>query len=176
MSENYNVVNESTVDHELIPCVESLDSIHCDKTDHDYVEGINLDSYINSSIDIGEPIENCEDINCIVLTEKSSLDTINSSLKTIDNNELEIEDMEKQTNDKLMNIGNEKTLDQTNLDATGCMDTELTMSVSDDQNKVMDSSCVIENTYGKSDQVINEELNGKNCFFFYLNILIFTIC
>lgn len=165
MSENYNVVNESTVDHELIPCVESLDSIHCDKTDHDYVEGINLDSYINSSIDIGEPIENCEDINCIVLTEKSSIDTINSSLKTIDNNELEIDDINKQTDDKLMNIDNENTLDQTNIDATGCMDTELSTSLSDDQNKVMESNIVIENTYGESDQVTNEELTGKNCFF-----------
>lgn len=171
MSENYNVVNESTVDHELIPCVESLDSIHCDKTDHDYVEGINLDSYINSSIDIGEPIENCEDINCIVLTEKSSIDTINSSLKTIDNNESEIEDIEKQADDKLMNIDNENTLDQTNLDATGCMDTDLSLSASDDQNKATDSNCVFEISNGESDQVINEELTGKKLFFLLLKYL-----
>lgn len=166
MSENYDVVNESTVDHELIPCVESLDSIHCDKTDHDYVEGINLDSYINSSIDIGEPIENCEDINCIVLTEKNSIDTINSSIKTINNKEIEIEDIEKQTDDKLMNIDNENPLDQINIDATDNMDTELSMSVSDDQNNIMDSNSVIENTNGESDQVNNEELTGKNVYLF----------
>lgn len=171
MSENYNVVNESTVDHELIPCVESLDSIHCEKTDPDYEEGINLDSYINSSIDIGEPMANCEDINCIVLTEKNSSSTI------IDNKELEIENVEKQTDDKLMNIdnddklmnvNNENTLDQLNIDATGSMDTELPISVSDDQNKVVNSNNIIENTIDENHQVTDENMTGKITFYFLI--------
>uniref|UniRef100_A0A2S2RAR3 Zinc finger MYM-type protein 3 n=1 Tax=Sipha flava TaxID=143950 RepID=A0A2S2RAR3_9HEMI len=128
MSENLNVNIEATVDPELIPCVESLESSHSDKTDPDHVEHIIPDVCINNSMDIIVPIESCVKSNCLILTE--------NNVKI--NEEVEVVNVENPTVDKLLDIVIENTLDQMGLDATGTMHSTSVMSVPDVQNEIME--------------------------------------
>lgn len=160
MSENSNVAIEATVDPELIPCVESLESSHSIKTDNccnnDYVEGIISDVCINSPMDIIAPIESCEQPNCLILTE--------NNIKI--NDGVEVEDVENPTVDKLLDIVIENTLNQMGLDATETMHNTSVMSVPVVQNEIMEIHSAVEVPDHQVTNLLIEENNmtGKSMF------------
>lgn len=147
MSENVTV--EVTVDPELVPCVESLESSHTDKTDHDYVEAITPNVCINSSMDIIVPIDSCTKSNCLILTEN------NVEI----NDEAKVEDLGNSTVDKLLDIVIENTLDQMGLDSNDTMHNTSVMSVPDVQNEIMEIHSVDEVTDHQVSNLIVEEDN-----------------
>jgi len=147
MSDNLNVADGATIDHELIPCVESINS---NKTDFIYTEVMNSDDCINSSMDISQRIENCEQFNSIVLTDTNN----------INNKELVVNVVEEQTDHNLRDVDIENALDQINIEATCSMDNE--PAISDVQNKLMvANNNTIEIVIDQADQITGEDMTGK---------------
>jgi len=147
MSENLNVANDgTTIDHKLIPCIESTLS---DKSDCGYVEGINSDECVNRSLDISQHIENCKEFNSIVLTDENNAN----------NKELVVNVIENQTGHDLSDADIETALDQINIDATCSIDSE--PSISNVPNKLVETNDAIEVVIDQADQIIGEGMTGK---------------
>lgn len=121
MSENVNVANEATEDHESILCAESLESIYSIDTNN--VEDICK----NSLMDVNESVESCIEND---LSDK----------------EIKIKDLEKQIDDKISDVYSENKHEQMDIYAIGNIDNELAVIVSDVQNEVLDTNNAIEGT------------------------------
>lgn len=121
MSENVNVANEATEDHESIPCAESLESIYSIDTNN--VEDICK----NSLMDVNESVESCIEND---LSDK----------------EIKIKDLEKQIDDKISDVYSENKHEQMDIYAISNIDNELAVIVSDVQNEVLNTDNAIEGT------------------------------
>lgn len=152
MSENLNATNEATVDTDesmSIPCVESLESIHGDKTDRDHAEDIIPSNCIDSLINISGSVDSCEEISeCLVSTEKVPTNY----------EELEVKDIENLVEDKLINVSSENILNQMDVVGSGITDNE---SILDVQNEIMETSNVVEVNTVDTDQKIYDNETGK---------------
>lgn len=155
MSENLIVADEATaIDHESIPCIEST---HSDKIDNGYVEEINSDDCVNSLIDIGERIENCEEFNSVVLMDKNVMNDKESSIN-----------VEKQNDHGLIDI--ENALDQINIDATCSVRDECAISVV--QDDIVLTNNTIEVVNDQTDQITCDDMTGKLQFIIYKCLMV----
>lgn len=166
MSENLNIDDVTVANHDLlIPCVvESLESIHSNKPDCNFKNILSTND-CNSAMDIGEPVGNCEEIDSLVLTENNGMS----------NTDLGVENVQKSTGDKLLDVGFENT-SQINVDVIGCMDDANVQSLSDVQDKIIETNSAIDETIVEHIQIVDEHMTGKLCLMIiYYSILFNTI-
>lgn len=150
MSENINIANEVNVDHELIPCVESLELIHNDTTtDHDYVEGISPENCLNGSMHFSEPIDSSEQIDSTVLPENN-----------INNKEIQIVNFEELTDEKLMNISG-NSLDLIDMGAIDIMNNKPSSYNSDGQNEIVEINNFVDINIDAANQRAEGDKTGK---------------
>lgn len=153
MSENSKDIDDVTVaNHDLsMPCVvESLESIHSDKTDLNFVN-VSSPNDCNSAMDIDEPVGNCEEIDSLVLTENNS--TINTDLEVED-------DVQKSTGEKSLDVGFESA-PRIDVEVTGCTDDANDVeTVSDVQDEIIETNSAIEVTVDENIRTIDEDMTG----------------
>lgn len=161
MSENLNVANDPAVDQETIPTcgdqsiLEPIDNNIADHQNYEVEADISVSTENCATMDIGEStVEGCEE-NGFVLTDKNN-DNIG---------ELEMAIEKPTTDDKLMDVDDEITEVQMDIDATCNTYNELTeiMSVPS-ENIIMETNNTIDETIpiiNETVPIIDEDMAGK---------------
>lgn len=146
MSENVNVSDDATAD-ESVPCAESHESIQSDVTNN-VEDNINCKNILVA--DVGEPIKNCEENN-------------------VDDKEIEIKNVEKPTDDKIIDVNSAYKLEQMDKNVIGSIHDALDVVVSDVQNKILDTNDVIEGIIDDTTQIVDKDIMGKlfGCLIIY---------
>lgn len=146
MSESINGAEETPMDHELVNCIDPLESVLVEKNDG--IELSNHENCASSTIDIGsEPDEKRLRIETSILTDINNDENTEEQIK-----ELETKDEEKLTNEYPTNLNSQTTLDQMDKDVNNreqlftanSIKVKPTMSLSNIQKKFEETNCTID--------------------------------
>lgn len=171
MSESINGAEEAPIDHELVNCIDQLESVLVEKTDS--IELSNHENCASSTIDIGSELDEKRlKIETSILTNRNNDENTEEQVK-----ELGTKDEEKLTNEYPTNLNSQTTLDQMDKDVnnheqlftTNSIKVETAMSISNIQKKFSETNCTINipiNTIKNESEKLIEDHTGKIQFIY----------
>lgn len=143
MAERLNVADEPTAGQQSLLSVQSVESFHGDKADHNHIADGIPENCINSLTEVCNPAVENPDSNT---TDRLGM--------AENDKELKIDDSEKQSDDITRNtklINNENT----GIDATGCMD-ESSVAIADAGSTTVSVSNSVQDTIAENVNTIIE--------------------